>query len=86
MAKSVCSLMGTSANARQLDAALDGHRLLNEGKRPRVVVWLDGDRPGVVASRRLRDALLLMGYDVKEIKTPRDPKLYAYRTIKEYLS
>lgn len=86
VAKHVVSLMGTSANAKQLTKALNNHRDITEGYRPKVHVWLDGDGPGRTASRKLCDALRLLGYEVKEIVTNKDPKMYSYRTIKEQIT
>jgi DNA primase len=86
VAKHVVSLMGTSANARQLAKALGNHRGLRPDGMGNVAVWLDPDKPGREASRRVCDALRLHGYAVHEVISNRDPKLYANRTIKELLA
>lgn len=85
VAKNAISLMGTSANSRQLAIALASHR--NAGVVGfRVAVWLDPDKPGRDASSKLCAMLRLLGYDVREILSARDPKYYSNRSIKEYLT
>ncbi|QIG68293.1 putative DNA primase protein [Rhizobium phage RHph_Y1_20] len=86
VARHVVSLMGTSANARQLSKALAGHKGLRRDAMGRVVVWLDPDKPGRSASSRVCQSLRLLGYEVHEVVSERDPKLYANRDIKEFLS
>lgn len=86
VARHVVSLMGTSANARQLSKALAGHAGLQPDAMGVVVVWLDPDKPGRSASSRVCDALRMLGYEVREVKSDRDPKLYANRDIKEFLT
>ncbi|QWY83410.1 putative DNA primase protein [Rhizobium phage RHph_X3_9] len=86
VAKHVVSLMGTSANSVQLAKALGNHTGLQPGRMGSVAVWLDPDGPGRTASRRLCDALRLLGYEVREVVSHRDPKLYSNRSIKEFLT
>lgn len=86
VAKHVVSLMGTSASARQLAKSLRNHQGLRPDAMGTVAVWLDPDGPGRTASKRVCDALRIIGYDVHEIVSNRDPKFYANRTIQEYLS
>lgn len=80
--KRCVSLMGTSFSDVQLGKAL----------RPRgvpiltVAIWLDPDKPGRAASRRLHGALRMQGYAAVEIVTARDPKYYSNADIKEILS
>ncbi len=86
--KHCVSLMGTSANAKQLAKALFGHRSTTgvDGRPLHVAVWLDPDKAGVDASRKLCGALRMLGYTVHEVCSGRDPKYYANRTIQEYLT
>lgn len=86
VAKHVVSLMGTSANAKQLAKALGNHTGLRPDAMGTVAVWLDPDKPGRTASSKLCEALRLLGYEVREVLSARDPKLYANRTIKEHLT
>jgi DNA primase len=80
------SLMGTSANARQLAAALRSHTGLRGSSMGTVCVWLDPDRPGRVAADKLCAALRLLGYEVVNVATARDPKYYSNSAIKEFLT
>ena len=86
--KRCVSLMGTSANARQLAKALFGHSVTTrmDGSPMVIAVWLDPDKPGLVASRQLCGALRLLGYTVREVHSKRDPKYYSNRSIKEFLT
>jgi DNA primase len=72
------SLLGTSANAQQLSAVLEGVR--------RIAIWLDPDRPGRVAAHKLERTLALQGYETKRIRTEQDPKYYSNREIRRLLS
>lgn len=73
------SLMGTSATPTQ------AHRTL-EGCKGKVAIWLDGDKAGEAGSRRLYEQLTLQGYEVTEIRTAKDPKLYTNKEIQDILS
>lgn len=71
------SLLGTSANAYQLEHT--------EGCET-IAVWLDPDRPGRVAAHKLERTLALQGYKTKRIRTEQDPKYYSNREIRRLLS
>ena len=73
----VCSLMGTSADDRQLSEATQGVHS--------VALWLDPDKPGRRASARLQRSLVLQGYKVKLIRSAKDPKFYSNRELRRFL-
>lgn len=58
----------------------------NEEDVLRIGVWLDSDKAGRIAARRLARRLTLQGYSVSNIKTEKDPKRYSNREIKEILN
>lgn len=51
-----------------------------------VAVWLDGDKPGQDAARKIVAKLNALNHPVKNIVTERDPKLYSDTEIREVLS
>ena len=51
-----------------------------------VVLWLDGDKAGSTGSYKLKRLLGLLGVPVREVRTPKDPKLYSNEEIRRYLS
>lgn len=51
-----------------------------------VAVWLDGDKPGQDAARKIVAKLTALNHPVKNIVTVRDPKLYSDTEIREVLS
>lgn len=51
-----------------------------------LVMWLDGDKAGVKGAAKLRRTLGLLHDDVRVLVTQQDPKRYADRTIREYLT
>lgn len=59
--------------------------LLREVLADRVIIWLDGDKAGKDGSRRLAGQYRLLGAKVRELTTPKDPKLYSNDEIKEFL-
>lgn len=69
------SLLGTS-----LDDGLKLYLALNK----RVIIWLDGDDPGLEAAQRLH-AKLSLHTQVKIIYTAKDPKEYSDEEIKQIL-
>lgn len=73
-----CALLGTTCSAGQALA------LIKDGYTS-VYLWLDGDKAGRVGSLRIKRTLSLAGLDVQVIRTPKDPKLYSDRFIKETL-
>lgn len=79
------SLLGTKLHARHTSA------LATSGKR--IAVWLDDDlgrrggkNPGQKAAREIIAALRALGLDVRNIKSPRDPKYYPREYIEERLN
>lgn len=82
------SLMGTSANSKQLASALDtGGAGMGLGRPIKTIsVWLDPDKAGVYASRELCQKLRMLGYTVRPVHSARDPKYYSNEQIKDYLS
>jgi DNA primase len=83
-----CAVLGTSITASQLSSGLAGTQVSTaQGRLPQAVaVWLDGDKAGRVGSRRLRTALALQGYEVVDIRTPKDPKFYTNKEIRSILN
>jgi hypothetical protein len=55
---------------------------LINSNRP-VIVWLDSDAPGQIAARDICRRLRAYGVAVRNVVTPRDPKLYDRGYIKE---
>lgn len=86
LARSVVSLMGTSASSAQLAFALANHEGLRSDGMGRVVVWLDPDVAGQRAAQKLLVQLRLLGYDACNVVSKRDPKYYSYEDMKELLS
>jgi hypothetical protein len=88
------ALLGTSVGDAKVAGLLEqtqrywsrakGHR--HEEDVLRIGVWLDSDKAGRIAARRLARRLTLQGYSVSNIKTDKDPKRYSNREIKEILS
>lgn len=85
VAKHVVSLMGTSANRRQLVAAFGSGSEGLGGRTRRIAVWLDPDNAGRTAQRTLCAALRVYGHEVRSIRSGKDPKYYSYAQIKEHL-
>ena len=52
---------------------------------PRVAVWFDGDKAGRKGRDKTIRRLQLFGCSVTPINTPKDPKEYSMREIKEIL-
>jgi len=52
---------------------------------PTIAVWLDGDRAGRMGADKLARGLGLQGARVVRINTPKDPKKYSNREIREIL-
>ncbi|RZI38064.1 hypothetical protein EGT07_36105, partial [Herbaspirillum sp. HC18] len=76
IAKRCVALLGTSANEHQL-AEVRGCKS--------IALWLDPDRPGRVAARKLERTLALQGFQTKRIRTERDPKFYSNAEIRRLL-
>lgn len=80
IARRAVSLLGTSANAEQIAAALSEQGCVS------VAIWLDPDRPGRVAAHKRERTLALQGYKTKRIRTKQDPKYYSNRDIRNILA
>lgn len=88
------ALLGTSVGDAKVGGLLDIVRkqhapLVGTGHEEngvRIGIWLDADKAGRIAARRLARRLTLQGYSVSNIKTEKDPKRYSNREIKEILS
>lgn len=52
----------------------------------RIGIWLDSDKAGRVAARRLARRLELLGHSALRIKTDKDPKRYSNREIRSILN
>lgn len=76
------ALLGTTVDAGQLLRGLAGASV----SKSTIAVWLDGDKAGRVGARRLRTALALQGYEVVDIRTPKDPKFYTNKEIRSILN
>ena len=70
-------LMGTHANPRLVGALLK--------RQAPVRIWLDPDAPGQAAARKVHKQLKAYGFDVRVVRSARDPKLHSLDQIKEYL-
>jgi hypothetical protein len=55
-------------------------------RQKRIIIWLDGDKPGVDAATKLFKKLTLRFKNVVMIKTPQDPKWYSLEEIKCHLN
>jgi hypothetical protein len=78
------ALLGTSTGA----ASIAGLSSRLEGMAdvpPAIAVWLDPDRAGRTASRKLARALRVAGWDAYEVRSERDPKYYSNANIKEFV-
>jgi hypothetical protein len=79
------SLLGTKLHSRHVSALMAAGR--------RVAVWLDDDQgrrggrnPGQQAAKEIVSRLRAVGLDVRNIKSPRDPKYYNREYLQEKLS
>jgi hypothetical protein len=79
--RQACSVLGTSVSYLQTHSILAG-----QSKGLRIAVWLDPDKAGVTGAFRLVRSLAVMGHDVQQIKTKKDPKYYSNREIREWLT
>ncbi len=91
------ALLGTSVSGPKVQGLLGTYRKVRApapsemvGKHEedvlRIGVWLDADKAGRVAAKRLESRLELQGCSVLRIRTDKDPKRYSNRQIKEILS
>jgi len=72
------SLMGVALTPVALTAIL-------ERQQP-VAVWLDSDGPGQAGAREILKTLRAYGIPVRNVTSPKDPKMYSQRYIKEKLA
>lgn len=71
------ALRGTSFNAEKIQ------ELMKKGSD--FIVWLDSDKPGQYAARKLKRRLELVGCTVKNVVTKNDPKYYSNKQIQDIL-
>ena len=71
-------LMGTHANARLIAALLERNAPVN--------VWLDPDKAGVHARRKVIPQLKAYGIEARIVRSERDPKLHTFDQIRSYLA
>lgn len=79
------ALLGTSTGSGSIAGLcnrLDGQQAADI----RVAVWLDPDKAGRVAARKLVRSLCLAGWDAYAVRSERDPKYYSNAEIKEFVS
>jgi hypothetical protein len=74
------AILGTGASSAAV-AGLSAR--LADASGATIAVWLDPDRAGRVASRRIVRALRLAGWDAYAVRSERDPKYYSNAEIKE---
>ncbi len=70
------ALRGTSCNTSKLDQL--------RKSADSFIVWLDGDRPGINAAKKLGNKLTWVG-KVCYIRTKEDPKAYSNEEIQEMI-
>ena len=88
------ALLGTSVSSGKVHSLLNDPSLrskeclveVNQNHVPRIGIWLDADKAGRTAARRLESRLELQGCSVLRIRTDKDPKRYSNREIKEILN
>jgi len=78
------ALLGTSTGTGSV-AGLCIRLAAQQAPSVRVAVWLDPDKAGRVASRKLVRALSLAGWDAYAVRSERDPKYYSNADIKEFV-
>lgn len=72
-----CALLGTAINAAAVNKATSGY---SSG-----YLWMDSDAAGRKAAKKLKWILDMQGIHCVDICTPKDPKKYSKREIKEIL-
>lgn len=87
------ALLGTAVGDAKVGALLETPVIAEavakcRGKdvRPRIGIWLDADKAGRIAARRLARRLELLGHSALRIKTDKDPKRYSNREIRSILN
>lgn len=78
------ALLGTAAGPVSV-AGLHVRLAAQQAVGVRVAVWLDPDKAGRVAARKLVRALCLAGWDAHAVRSERDPKYYSNADIKEFV-
>ena len=68
------AFLGTAVNKEKVN------RLLNFYHKD-FIIWMDGDEPGIKASKRLCEVLSQVANVIKVIKTDKDPKYYGKKEI-----
>ena len=72
-----CAVLGTSFPQGVLKAALSTSHAIS---------WLDPDKAGRAAHKKLRGALSLWDVDLKRVRSERDPKLHSKEQIIQYIT
>ena len=68
------SILGTSVKINDLIKVNASHK--------KVVLWLDGDKPGIIAAQKLKKSLSLYFNNITIVSTELDPKLYSDDKLK----
>jgi len=90
-----CSLLGTAVNVERIAELLTKLRAGKEVQQVewyrteatslRFGLWMDPDKAGRKATRRLAHSLSMQGHKVTLIKSDKDPKLYSDNQIRSIL-
>jgi hypothetical protein len=80
--RNVVSILGTGLSAEANNRI---HRATGLQTGAEIALWLDPDKAGRGASASIRRTLTLQGYNVREVKSTRDPKYYSNADIREML-
>lgn len=57
--------------------------LLQLGKK--FIIWMDGDKPGKEAARKIKNKLGMLAHKVVRVESPLDPKCYSREQIEKFL-
>ena len=87
------ALLGTSVGIPKIDSLVRGvvrqgavAEQVDQDHGLRIGIWLDSDKAGRAAARRLESRLELLGHSVLRIRTDKDPKRYSNREIRSILN
>lgn len=89
------ALLGTAVGTPKVGALVQAATVQDAGAvaieageetKLRIGVWLDADKAGRTAARRLARRLELLGHTALRIKTEKDPKRYSNREIRSILN
>lgn len=86
------ALLGTAVSPAKVGSLVDGYKAVRHAQgigtqddHLRIGVWLDADKAGIQARKRLATRLSLYGHEAILIKTDKDPKRYSNREIRSIL-